>query len=219
MHWLLKFTCSRGFIPLIPESLLNEELFLEGKKRESLRGAVPLAHFFLRQKVQQGDLAVDATCGNGFDTLLLAELAGEGGKVWGFDIQPTAIAATRALLEREGRASNVELIEAGHETLADFVSPGLAAVVFNLGYLPGGDTALITSAGNTISALDQAALLLKKGGIITVALYTGHQGGPEEAAVVENWAAALPPKNFNTWSSRQLNRPPIAPYLILVEKI
>jgi len=196
-------------------------VFLEtsAAKIESLRGAVPLSHFFLRQRVCPGDLVLDATCGNGLDTLLLAVLAGEGGRVWGFDIQPHAIAATRELLEREGRLAQVELVEASHDRLCEFVPAGLKAAVFNLGYLPGGQTSLITCPESTVSAIGQAAALLKPAGIITISLYTGHQGGPEEALAVESWGASLAPKDFNVWCSRQLNRPGIAPYLILVERI
>ncbi len=189
------------------------------KKNESLRGAVPLSHFYLRQVVRPGDLVLDATCGNGFDTLLLAELAGEGGQVWAFDIQPRAIAATRELLERDGRLAAVHLLEAGHERLEEFVPAGLAAAVFNLGYLPGGETSLVTDPVRTVSALGQAAKLLNPGGIITVALYTGHEGGPEEAQAVHEWGASLSPREYNVWCSRQLNRPPVAPYLVLVERI
>ncbi|OGU05102.1 MAG: rRNA methyltransferase [Geobacteraceae bacterium GWC2_58_44] len=184
-----------------------------------MRGAVPLCHFFLHQRVRPGDLVLDATCGNGLDTLLLAELAGEGGRVWGFDIQPRAIAATRALLEREGCLCRVELIEAGHERLSEFVPAGLTAAVFNLGYLPGGSCSLVTSPESTVSAIGQAAALLKPEGILAISLYTGHEGGAEEALAVERWGASLAPKNFNVWCSRQLNRPGIAPYLILVERI
>ena len=180
---------------------------------------MPLSHFFLMQRVRPGDLVVDATCGNGLDTLLLAELAGEGGRVWGFDLQPLAIAATRELLEREGRLSGVELVQAGHERLSEFVPAGITAAVFNLGYLPGGDNSLVTCPGSTVSALGQAASLLKREGIITVSLYTGHPGGPEEALAVETWGASLAPRNFNVWCSRQLNRPGTAPYLVLVERI
>lgn len=185
---------------------------------ETLRGAVPLSHYFLRERVHSGCLAVDATCGNGLDTCLLAELVGETGTVWAFDVQPRAIAATRELLEREGRLTQVRLVETGHERLAEFVPEGLTAAVFNLGYLPGGDTALITNPEHTVSALAQAAELLAPQGIITVALYTGHEGGPEEAAAVERWAASLHPAKFNVWRHRQLNRSDTAPYLVLVER-
>jgi SAM-dependent methyltransferase len=189
-------------------------------RKETLRGAVTLSHFYLRERVRPGDLVLDATCGNGQDTLLLAELVGEGGRVWAFDLQPRAIAATRELLEGKGRLGYVELIEAGHERLGEFVPEGLSAAVFNLGYLPGGGAeSFVTTPANTVAALEQAAVLLKPEGIITVSLYTGHEGGPEEAQAVEQWGASLSPKHFNVWCSRQLNRPGIAPYLILVERV
>jgi SAM-dependent methyltransferase len=189
-------------------------------KKETLRGAVTLSHFYLRERVRPGDQVLDATCGNGLDTLLLAELVGKGGRVWAFDLQPRAIAATRELLERQGRLGCVELIEAGHERLSEFVPAGLTAAVFNLGYLPGGGAnPVITCPDSTVCALQQALQLLKPFGIMAVSLYTGHLGGPEEALAVESWGAALAPKNFNVWCSRQLNRPGIAPYLILVERV
>ena len=185
----------------------------------SLRGAVPLSHFFLRERVRPGDAVVDATCGNGQDTLLLAQLVGPEGQVWGFDLQPKAVEATAALLAQHGVEKQATLLVAGHERLAELVAGPLAAAVFNLGYLPGGDTSLVTSPESSVAALDQAARLLTPGGIVTVAVYTGHPGGPEEAAAVAAWGAALSPRDFNVWCHRQMNRPETAPYLVFVEKI
>ncbi|MBJ6727686.1 class I SAM-dependent methyltransferase [Geomesophilobacter sediminis] len=186
-------------------------------RRIPLRGAVPLAHHFLRERVGEGDRVVDATCGNGQDTLLLAQLVGPSGKVWAFDLQESAIAATRELLEREGVAGRVELLQSGHEGIADHVAGPLQAAVFNLGYLPGGDPSLVTRPESTVAALQQALDLLLPGGILTIAVYTGHPGGDEEARAVEAWCSALPPKKFNVWRHRQLNRPEYAPYLVMVE--
>ena len=183
-----------------------------------LRGAVALTHFFLRERVRPGDRVVDATCGNGKDTLLLAELVGPAGRVWGFDIQEEAIVRTGKLLAETGHAARVTLVHAGHERLAEVVAGPLRAVVFNLGYLPGGDPAVVTDPANTRAALEQAAALLAPGGQILIALYTGHPGGKEEEEALLRWAAELPPLTFNVWQQRQLNRPPTAPYLILVEK-
>lgn len=183
-----------------------------------LRGATALCHLFLRERVQAGDRVVDATCGNGHDTLLLVRLVGSAGKVWGFDIQEPALAATAALLEREGCREQVELLHAGHERIAEFVDGPLDAVIFNLGYLPGGDREIVTRPAETLSALNQASELLAPGGRICIVLYSVHPGGTEEAEAVESWAAGLPPKEFHVWCSRQMNRSPAAPYLILVEK-
>ncbi|AJE02659.1 tRNA (mnm(5)s(2)U34)-methyltransferase [Geobacter pickeringii] len=188
-------------------------------KGKGLFGAVPLAHAFLRERVREGDRVVDATCGNGHDTAFLAELVGDAGTVWAFDIQEGALAATEARLAAAGYRGRAEFIPRGHEQLAAVVSGPVRAVVFNLGYLPGGEKETVTAAATTRAALEQAAALLLPGGIVTVAVYTGHPGGAEEGRVVEEWAAALPPARFNVWRCRQLNRPETAPYLVAVERV
>ena len=185
---------------------------------DGLRGATALAHLFLREVVRPGDRVVDATCGNGHDTLFLAQLVGPEGKVWGFDIQEQAMAATAALLEGAGCRERVELHHAGHEQLTTSVTSPVDAVVFNLGYLPGGDKGCITSPHNTVVALTQAVELLAPGGRICISLYTGHPGGMEESDAVEAWGAGLLPREFHVWCSRQMNRSAGAPYLIMVEK-
>ncbi len=185
---------------------------------EGLRGAVALAHHFLKSVVRNGDRVVDATCGNGSDTLLLAQLVGRDGRVWAFDVQEQALAKSRSLLAEAGCLEQVELLAAGHECLADFVAEPLKAVVFNLGYLPGGEKGIITRPQQTIAALNQALGFLLPGGIITVCIYTGHPGGAEEGETVAKWGAALSARHFNVWTSRQANRSPTAPYLLLVEK-
>jgi len=188
-------------------------------KIETLRGAVALSHFFLRERIEPGDRVADATCGNGHDTLFLARLVGPGGKVWAFDMQEQALANTKLLLDEAGCLAQTELVAAGHERLADFVGEPLKAALFNLGYLPGGDRSFTTRPEQTLTALDQAARLLLPGGIITACIYTGHPGGVEEGEAVEQWAASLAPATFNAWVTRQLNRPASAPYVVLIEKV
>jgi SAM-dependent methyltransferase len=188
-------------------------------ENNGLRGAVALAHFFLRQYLRPGDRAVDATCGNGHDTLLLAGLVGPTGKVWGFDIQPEALGATGARLAAAGCRGWVELIGAGHERLADYVQEPVRTVVFNLGYLPGGDKGVITRPPSTLAALDRSLQLLTPGGIVVIVIYPGHPGGAEEAAAVEGWGARLPVEKYSVWCSRQLNRAATAPYLLVIEKL
>lgn len=183
-----------------------------------LRGGVALSHLFLRERVREGDRVVDATCGNGHDTLLLAKLVGPAGRVWGFDLQERALDATRELLAAEGCLAQVELVRAGHERLGEFITEPLAAAVFNLGYLPGGDKGVVTRPATTLRALNGALDLLRPAGILLVVVYTGHEGATEEEKAVLVWGSGLHPKAFNVWTNRQLNRPPTAPYLVLVEK-
>lgn len=183
-----------------------------------LSGAVQLSHFFLRERLKPGDRAVDATCGNGYDTLLLAHLVGPEGRVWAFDIQEDALTATEERLAGAGCRERVALVQGGHERLAEVVTEPVRAVVFNLGFLPGAPRETVTTPETTIAALEQAAALLLPGGIITVAVYTGHPGGAEEGGAVEAWAAGLSPGRFNVWRCRQENRSGAAPYLIVVER-
>jgi ubiquinone/menaquinone biosynthesis C-methylase UbiE len=177
-----------------------------------------MSHLFLRRAVSAGDTVVDATCGNGRDTLFLARLVGSGGTVWAFDVQEEALAAAENLLRAEGCLPWVHLLLSGHERMAEYVREPVRAVVFNLGFLPGRKDGVVTRPDTTLSALEKATELLLPGGIIAIALYTGHPGGAEEAAAVEQWSARLPPRIFTVWQSRQLNRSHAAPYLVLIEK-
>lgn len=166
-----------------------------------------------------GDVVIDATCGSGRDTLFLARLVGSAGRVWAFDVQDGALAATADLLRDAGCLERVSLVFAGHESIAEHVLTPVRAAVFNLGFLPGGERTTVTRPETTLAALDQSAALLLPGGIITIAVYTGHPGGAEEGRRVDEWAAGLPSRGFNTWKSCQLNRSESAPYLVLVEKL
>lgn len=148
-----------------------------------------LAHDFAAQALAPGDLAVDATCGNGHDTLHLARLVGPQGTVVAIDIQADALAETRHRLESEGlEDGRARLIHGCHTRLGDFLKPASAALVmFNLGYLPGGDHSLTTGAETTAIALDAAALALRPGGLLMVTCYPGHPEGAREADAVEEW--------------------------------
>ncbi len=184
----------------------------------ALRGPVPLAHLFLHSFLSTGHHAVDATCGNGHDTLLLAHLVGSGGHVWGFDIQAQAIAETGRRLADAGLADRVTLLQAGHEELDRHVTGPVRVVLFNLGYLPGGDRNVVTRPSTTEAALVQSLHLLETGGVLLVTLYPGHSGGTEERDTVEEWAAGLDPRTCHSWRMAQTTVAPSAPYLLLVQR-
>ncbi|MGR8934587.1 MAG: tRNA (mnm(5)s(2)U34)-methyltransferase [Gammaproteobacteria bacterium] len=146
-----------------------------------------------------GGNAVDATAGNGRDTVFLAEQVGDTGRVFAFDIQQTALAATAARLQEAGLGVRVKLIHAGHETMLKYLPQCIGkidAIMFNLGYLPGGDKRIITAAGTTLQALDQATLLLAPGGVLTILAYPGHNGGDVETAAVQGWCGSLHGETF-----------------------
>lgn len=185
----------------------------------ALRGPVPLSHLFLHSFLHEGHTAVDATCGNGHDTLLLARLVGVTGHVWGFDIQEQAITGTGNRLAEAGLSSRTTLLQTGHEELAQHVTGSAQVVLFNLGYRPGGDRSIITRPDTTAIALAQSQALLAAGGIVLVTVYPGHNGGNEEQTAVENWVAKLEPRAFHSWRMGQTNVSLEAPYLIFVQKV
>ena len=182
-----------------------------------LRGPVALSHHILRSAIRPGDHAVDATCGNGSDTLLLAELVGPQGKVFACDIQPRAIATTRARLAEAGLEQRVTVVQAGHETIGQLTQGPLKAVVFNLGYLPGGDHSVTTRPETTCAALQQSLELLTAGGLLAITIYPGHDDAAE-ATAVEAWATGLEQRHCHVWRMAQANASPAAPYLLLVQR-
>lgn len=185
----------------------------------ALRGPVALSHLFLQRFVTSGDTTIDATCGNGHDTVFLAALVGDTGKVVAFDIQDKAIEMTRQKLIESAFENRVTLIHDGHERMAEYGFDESSAIVFNLGYLPAGDHTVVTTVESTVSALCQAQQLLKKGGVIALTLYPGHDGGDREKDAVEAYAASLSPRQWHVWQMRQLNVSPAAPLFILIQKV
>ena len=118
---------------------------------------------FIRQQVQEGDFCIDATMGNGNDTLLLSQLCGESGKVLAFDIQEQALTATQKKLTAGHAPENYRLLLESHANMAEYATPdSVSCIVFNFGYLPGGDHSLATRGETSIQALTQALTLLKK---------------------------------------------------------
>jgi predicted methyltransferase len=188
-----------------------------------MTSAVEFSHQLLRERLRPGDTAIDATAGNGRDTLFLTQLTGPDGMVFAFDVQEAAISATRHLLERNGVPPHSwRLIHAGHESMTDSIPARwhgeTAAVVFNLGYLPGGDKSLTTTAATTIPAMRAALELLRPGGILVAVLYTGHPAGKDEAAAVAEFAASLPVRRFHAAEYRTLNAKTNPPFVVAVEK-
>lgn len=183
-----------------------------------LISAVHLVQHFLSESIQSGGTAVDATAGRGNDTLFLAGLVGPDGRVFSFDTQEKAIQDTRLLLEKAGLADRVTLVNAGHEEMENYVSGQVDTVIFNLGYLPGGDHSYTTRPETTERALESALHLLRPGGRVGLVIYTGHPGGAEECAAVESTAASLDGALFNVIKIAVLNRAASAPVVIVIEK-
>lgn len=178
------------------------------------------SHNIIKEVVQEGDYAVDATLGNGHDTLLLAELVGPKGKVYGFDIQKQAIESSKERLLEAGLLSQVELVHAGHEKMKLHVpvDKKVSAVMFNLGYLPKGDKNIVTKAETTVEAIKQALSLIKKGGVVSIMVYYGHPGTNGEKEAVDELVRELSQKEFDTLSYQFVNQINNPPYLYMIER-
>lgn len=174
-----------------------------------------LARHLVREVLRQGDLAIDATAGNGHDALFLAQCVGHHGRVLAFDVQAEAIAATRARLAHAGSLQQACIHHASHEHMAEFASPdSTRAIMFNLGYLPGGDHSLTTTPAATLAALEAAATCLMPGGLLSIVCYPGHPGGDDEAASVENWLAARTSAGWRVAKYAMLGTQHPAPFLL-----
>lgn len=175
---------------------------------------------FIREQVQPGDFCIDATMGKGNDTLLLSMLAGPSGRVLAFDVQKEALLLTEKRLQEADAPKNYTLLLDSHERISCYASPGsVSCIVFNLGYLPGGDHSMATKAGSTIPALRQSLSLLQKGGLISLCIYSGGDSGFEEKDAVLSWLSGLDPRKYLVIRSDYYNRPHNPPIPVLIIRL
>jgi hypothetical protein len=167
-----------------------------------------------------GALAIDATVGNGYDTLFLAHRVGPKGKVLGFDVQKAALAGAREILKFVGSIDRVSLIHESHTRLSDFLPAGstIAGAMFNLGYLPRGNRQIITRPDTTVLALRSVLEHLAERGRVTLLAYRGHEGGIPEYEGVRQFLEQLPGDEWLVEELASTNDSPIAPRLFRIQK-
>ncbi len=182
--------------------------------------ATELCRRVMEEHVKEGAFCIDATMGNGHDTLYLCRLAGERGRVLAFDIQEEALARTRERLEKNLPYRNYELILDSHSHMERYAGAGSAdCIVFNLGYLPAGDHGIATKPGTTIKALEQALLLLRPGGVLSLCIYSGGDSGFEERDAVLAWLRSLDAGSCLALVTEYYNRPNDPPIPALVIRL
>lgn len=187
---------------------------------------IQLAHTYWQDYLQSGDSAIDATCGNGYDTLLLSQLAlrGENGHVYAFDIQEQALAITQKRLEAHLTATQlrrVQLIKGCHSNFMGIPQENtnpIRLIVYNLGYLPGGDKTYTTVEKTTLLSMQKACELLAPEGLISITCYPGHPAGAAEESALIELASTLPRQHWSCCHHRWINRQR-APSLLLLQKM
>lgn len=177
-------------------------------------------HQILSLYIKEGDLVIDATAGKGKDTLFLGRMVGENGRVLAFDIQKGAIDAAKERIDLEGFTNRVSFILDGHEHMDRYVADGeeVSVVLFNLGYLPGGDHRIGTKKETTLEAIEKGLRLLKKEGILCVCIYSGGDTGFEEKDAVLDYVKGLPAKEYDVIGCPFMNKPNHPPMPVFVRK-
>jgi 16S rRNA C1402 N4-methylase RsmH len=187
-----------------------------------LKGVLPFARTLLQTFCGPGDITIDATCGNGHDTLFLSRLVGSNGKVYAFDIQELAIQNAKDRLINNGAVDNVVFINESHEkileVLPDQVHGKVGGAIFNLGYLPGSDKTITTKGTSTIKAVEQLLDLLKPGGVIILVIYHGHEEGKLEKEMVMKYVSDIDQGRAHVLKYEFINQKKAPPYIVAIEK-
>ncbi|MBA2873882.1 class I SAM-dependent methyltransferase [Thermaerobacillus caldiproteolyticus] len=183
---------------------------------------LPFAHALMDIAVQEGDIAVDATVGNGHDTLYLARRVGTTGRVFGFDIQAQAIENTTARLKEHGVLDQVTLFQASHDELIHQIPAAyhgrITGAIFNLGYLPGGDKHVVTKPDSTIRAIEQLLDIMAPEGIIVLVIYHGHPEGAIERDALLKYVQTLEQQRAHVLRYEFINQINHPPFIIAIEK-
>lgn len=194
------------------------------KDMNLIQRTTEFALYIARAYAKPGDTLIDATCGGGHDTLALAGM--QPGKLYAFDIQPEAIDRTRRLLEESGYAEaladgTITLCCAGHEQMGAYLRGQIdvaSLILFNLGYLPGGDKTVTTRTDTTLAAVQGALPLLKKNGLICITMYSGHAEGAKEKRALLAFAEGLDSKHWHVSYISMPNQEHDPPEILLISR-
>jgi len=183
---------------------------------------LPFARKLLMQAITDGDIVVDATTGNGHDTLYLTELVGETEHVYGFDIQEEAVKSTTARLKEHHFLNRATIVQKSHDSLQSEIPVShqnkITAAIFNLGYLPGGNKEIVTKPETTIAAIEQLLKVMVPEGIIVLVIYHGHEEGALERDVLLDYVTKLDQQKAHVLNYRFLNQANNPPFIIAIEK-
>lgn len=188
----------------------------------TLKRILPFSKFLLSSVLNEGDIAVDATIGNGHDTVFLAKQVGSTGHVYGFDIQAEAVKQTQANVLKHGVQDWVTIFQKSHADCHDAIPASvhgaIKAAVFNLGYLPGGDKSIVTTADTTITAIEKLLDMLQPGGLIVLVIYHGHDEGKRERDALLAFAENIDQAAANVLRYQFINQKNNPPFIIALEK-
>ena len=93
----------------------------------------------------------------------------------------------------------------------------VSCIVFNFGYLPGGDHKIATKAESSVEAIRQGLTLLEKNGMMSLCIYSGGDSGFEERDRILAYLKGLDSRKYLVIMSSYYNRPnnPPIPAMII----
>lgn len=138
-------------------------------------------HDFLKDKLNKEMISVDLTCGNGYDTLFLAQYTQS---VYSFDIQEIALTRAKELTKDY---KNITFILDDHQNVSNYIPSIVHCCIINCGYLPNGDKSITTQSQSTIFTLTQILHHLATNGYLIITVYPGHFSGKIEAEMVKHF--------------------------------
>lgn len=177
------------------------------------------AHKLIKEKFDTVKYGVDATCGNGNDTLFLAGMCDIDGMIFSFDVQNEALDNAEKLLADNNLYTGVMFINSGHENMEKLIKPKVDVVMFNLGFLPNSKSKICTKPESTITALNSAIKLSREGGMITLLCYPGTVEGKVETDEVKKWLDELNGNEFKISENLSDSPDDTTPVLYLLEKL
>ncbi|MDT8859323.1 methyltransferase domain-containing protein [Alkalihalobacillus sp. MEB130] len=185
-------------------------------------GVLPFARLLLENALSEGDIAVDCTVGNGHDTLFLANVVGENGHVYGFDVQEQAIEKATEKLTTHEVHERVTLFQTGHEEVRSLIPKDvhskLKGAIFNLGYLPGGDKTIVTRPTSTMAAISALLEMMPLGGTIVLVIYHGHEEGKVEKETILSFLEQYDQRLAHILKYEFINQANNPPFVVAIEK-
>lgn len=181
--------------------------------------ALNIIHRVISEKVQPGDICIDATAGRGNDTLFLAKLVGETGHVTAFDIQQDAVDSTKELLAANEMSDRADVLLKSHSEMDEVAEENtVSCITFNFGWMPKGDHNVFTNKSTSIPAIEKGLKLLKSGGVMTLIIYYGRETGFEERDALLEYLPTIDSSRFTVIEMPFVNRPNCPPIPILILK-
>ena len=169
-----------------------------------------ISHYIIDTFLENKNIAIDCTLGNGHDTDFLSE---KFNKVYSFDIQKSAVESYN-----NKNIKNVKALLSSHEFIDDYITEKVDCIVYNLGFLPGASKEITTILESSLKSIEKGLEMLNSNGIMSIAAYPGHDEGKREYEGIIEFVENLSTKTYGVMVHKFLNRHKNPPILIIIEK-